>query len=290
MEWDFELQDTIKELKNQGIRKVFIQLPEGLKIYARKIMDELDSHGIECVLSGDPCYGACDLKTLRGYTTLHFGHVPFFENEHIYIPVRWKGTPMFSHINIRNKHIGILTTIQYEAVVDKLRVYLERAGNKVTVGGTVLGCDWKNTEKVKSCDVIIFVGTGVFHPKGIAYHLKREILTLNPITGKVNKITWYDWEKDSIIRKAKAEICNTFGVVVSTKPGQMKLELAKRLEQRLKESGKKVYLIVMDEITPEKLDYLPFDCFVITACPRIVFDDWKNYKKPIILPEEIPRE
>ncbi len=290
MDWDFEIQNVITQLRNRGIKKVFIQLPEGLKIYAKEIIDKLNSHEIECVLSGDSCYGACDLRTLKGYVTLHFGHAPFFENEHIYIPVHWKGELVFPKLDIKNKHIGILTTVQYELVADMLKTYLEKKGNKVTMGGTVLGCDWKNADKVKSCDVVIFVGTGTFHPKGIAYYFKRKVITFDPITGDIKEIDWQDWEKNSVIRKAKAEECNTFGVVVSTKPGQMKLELAKHIKEQLLNSGKKAYIIVMDEITPEKLDYLPFDCFVITACPRIVLDDWKNYRKPIILPDEIPKE
>ena len=290
MEWDFELQGVIKELKRRGCKKVLVQLPEGLKIYARKIMDELGSHGIECVLSGDPCYGACDLRTLEGYVTVHFGHAPFFENEHIYVPVRWKGTPTFPELDIKNTSVGILTTVQYEPAAEMLGTHLEKKGNRVIMGGTVLGCDWRNADKVKSCETVVFVGTGMFHPKGIAYYLKRNIIAVNPVTGEAKEVNWHDWEKESVIRRAKAEECEVFGVVVSTKPGQMKLRFAERIKKDLTALGKKAYIIVMDEITPEKLDYLSFDCFVITACPRIVLDDWKNYKKPVILPDEIPKE
>jgi len=49
---------------------------------------------------------------------------------------------------------------------------------------------------------------------------------------------------------------------------------------------KKAYKIIIENITPDVLDYLPFDAFIITACPRIVYDDWKNYKKPVLLPNE----
>ena len=66
-----------------------------------------------------------------------------------------------------------------------------------------------------------------------------------------------------------------------------KLQEAKELKKILEEKGYKAFIIVMDDITPEKLLGYQVDAFVITACPRIVVDDWKNYTKPLLLPEEV---
>jgi 2-(3-amino-3-carboxypropyl)histidine synthase len=289
MNWDFGLRDLISHLKQKEIKRVLIQLPEGLKPYAKEIMDELESQGVECTLSGDPCYGACDLRTLEGYTTVHFGHEKLLNDESIYIPVTWKGPIRFPE-NIENKKVGVLTTVQHKNHLNKLKSFLEAKGCEVIIGGTVLGCRWNNADKVRNCDLVLFYGSGIFHALGIAYYLRRKVLVFDPITGERKEVDWISWEREKQIRRAKAEECDSFGIVVSTKPGQMDLETAERLKRELKNKDKKAYVIVMDEITPEKLDYLPFDCFVITACPRIVLDDWKNYKKPVILPDEIPRE
>jgi len=93
--------------------------------------------------------------------------------------------------------------------------------------------------------------------------------------------------REKFLRIAKAHDSRVFGVVIGTKPGQKNFEEGEKVRKKLERKGKKAYLIAMNEISPERLDYLPFDAFVITACPRIVMDDWKNYKKPLLLPEDI---
>ena len=69
--------------------KLFLQLPEGLKIKATELADELESRGFEVVISGEPCYGACDIRMLPGYKTLHYGHSKMLEFENVeYVPWR----------------------------------------------------------------------------------------------------------------------------------------------------------------------------------------------------------
>jgi len=54
----------------------------------------------------------------------------------------------------------------------------------------------------------------------------------------------------------------------------------------LKEKKKNVFLLVMDDITPEKIMGLDIDCLVNCACPRLL-DDHRSFKKPILPLEDV---
>jgi 2-(3-amino-3-carboxypropyl)histidine synthase len=55
---NFEIQKISEEIKKRKAKKVLIQMPEGLKIHAAKVIDELEKTGAQIMLSGDPCFGA----------------------------------------------------------------------------------------------------------------------------------------------------------------------------------------------------------------------------------------
>jgi 2-(3-amino-3-carboxypropyl)histidine synthase len=74
---------------------------------------------------------------------------------------------------------------------------------------------------------------------------------------------------------------------MSTKPGQARPDLAMKIKNDLKINGRSGTLIAFDYISPENVDYLPFEAFINTACPRLTIDDYLRYKKPIITPVEL---
>lgn len=303
MDYDFELDRVRKEIKKRNAKKVLVQLPEGLKQYSKHILDEL---GVICepVLSADACYGACDVQVLPGFDlTVHFGHSEFISQNTkglknvIYVncksnldikPVVEKAIPKLG------KRVGIITTAQHVHKVDEVRKLLEKAGKKVFVGkskthaskeGQILGCDVNAALEVEgNVDSYLYIGSGRFHPLGLKSN--KLIIQANPYSEKVNVIKPGETDKEMWIRKEKAHKAKDIAIVISSKPGQHFSDVD-NLKKRIENGGKKSYVVSMDEITPEKLDYLPYDAFVITACPRIVLDDWKNYKKPVLLPNEL---
>jgi 2-(3-amino-3-carboxypropyl)histidine synthase len=303
MHYDFKTDYIAKEIKKRKTKSVLLQLPEGLKVYSKKIMDELSGKTkADIYLSGDVCYGACDILTLPECDlTIHFGHSKMVPNEKvIYIET-------FSNLNgldvvkkfvesLEGKRIGLVSTIQHSHELKKIKNFLERKGKKVFIGdkgkscaypGQILGCDFTAAVSIQDkVDEFLYIGSGRFHPLGVAYYTGKKVIKADPYIKMAEEVKAL-WEKDSYIRIERAENARTFGIIVGTKPGQMTLKRGKVLKKRLDKKGKKAYIILMDEITPEKVDYLPYDAFVITACPRIVFDDWRNYKKPILLPEEV---
>lgn len=285
--WDFELDRISGEIRKRKAKRVLVQLPEGLKTHAKAIMDSIRAAGAEAVLSGDPCFGACDIQSLpETDVTVHFAHFRLLDRPGaIYIHCHsdqdvaeavGKAVP-----KLRGKRIGIVTTVQHELGQDGIKEMLRAAGKTGIIAGNVLGCDLSRAIK-QDVDEFLFIGSGRFHPLGLSWYSKKRVIAADPFTKEVQEFTPEKYDKERTIRMAKASDAKTFGIVVGTKPGQKHFALAEKIAKEKRNA----YLITMNEITPERIDYLPFDAFVITACPRIVIDDWKNYKKPILLPDE----
>ncbi len=293
MKYDFELEKIIKEVKKRKAKKLLLQFPEGLKQEARKIMDALKKTGAEVCLSAEHCYGACDIITLPGFLTIHFGHTKMLENKNvIYIEVKAKVSlkkVVKKAAPLLGKKPAVVTTAQHLHKLKEAVEELKKAGKKPVIGkgkrttyaGQVLGCDVGAVTSLKNYDSILFIGSGEFHPLIISLVTGKEVVQANPYSNEVRVISGKKLEKEKWMRISKALNSKTFGIIVSLKPGQKDFKTARKLSKE-----KNTYLIILNEVTPEKIDYLPFDAFVVTACPRIVIDDWKNYKKPILLPEE----
>jgi 2-(3-amino-3-carboxypropyl)histidine synthase len=86
----------------------------------------------------------------------------------------------------------------------------------------------------------------------------------------------------------QARKSDSFGILVSTKPGQCNPTVALNIQRDLEQNGKKTVLLYTDEILPEKLlDFTEIDVFVDTACPRLALDDPERFPKPILTRDEI---
>ncbi|MDY3202740.1 MAG: diphthamide synthesis protein, partial [Methanocorpusculum sp.] len=57
-----QLSEVITQLKSRNAKRVAVQLPEGLKRKAAEISATLKNEGFEVLISGDACWGACDLS------------------------------------------------------------------------------------------------------------------------------------------------------------------------------------------------------------------------------------
>ena len=65
--------------KLRGTSKVGVQLPDGLKPRAAEIAEMLEERGYKVIVSGETCFGACDIDmNLLGDVDvlLHFCHSP----------------------------------------------------------------------------------------------------------------------------------------------------------------------------------------------------------------------
>lgn len=303
-----ELEILKKELTKKDC-PVAIQIPEGLKQFSTLILKELE--GLSPALFVDPCFGACDLKateakTLGYKTLLHFGHkeLPSLKKtkiKTIYVPLDYQLDKeqidfIITEIKKLNyKKVNIVTTAQYLSTISLIKEELKTNGietieskeTKRLQKHQILGCDCSNI--IDKINPIIFIGDGYFHVNNISYiHKKQEIYIINPLS-KTSEKKIYD---ELLLRQryaaiAKAIECKSFGILVSTKIGQNRLKLALKIKQKLDGIGKTTYILISDYINENYLLGIDVDCYVNTACPRLVYDDFRNFKKPIISATEI---
>jgi 2-(3-amino-3-carboxypropyl)histidine synthase len=163
------------------------------------------------------------------------------------------------------KKMGVATTIQHLEKARKLKI----PGS--VFAGQVLGCDVSAAKKVKDkVDAFLYIGSGEFHPLGIALETGKEVFCFNPFTKKLTKVDKKTIEKFEKRKKGsliKFLSAKKVGILVSTKPGQ------NRMKDALKLAGKKdkeYFIFAFDTLNELDLENFPFiECWVNTACPRI---------------------
>lgn len=305
-------RDVLEKLMEVKARRVLIQTPEGLKKEALYLAEFLRKKGIEVIISGDINYGACDpadreAKMLGCDALIHIGHSYMqlnLEVPTIFIPAFAKVDVIgaleknLKEIGKLGRRIAIVTTVQHIKDLKSARAFLEENGFKVLVGrgdgrvsfeGQVIGCNFTAARVEGDVDGILFIGAGYFHPLGVALATGKPTLAVNPYSGDA---TWMEKEAERLIRKrwaqiAKAMDAQKFGVIVSTKKGQLRLGEARRIVNLLREHGKYAMLIAMNYINYPPLEGFDFDAYVVVACPRVPIDDAENWRKPVLTPKEI---
>ncbi|MBU1030203.1 MAG: 2-(3-amino-3-carboxypropyl)histidine synthase subunit [Nanoarchaeota archaeon] len=193
------------------------------------------------------------------------------------------------------KNIALFTTAQYLSQLYSWKKQLEKAKKHVILletkhtetPGQILGC---NTEEfIADFDAFLFVGDGVFHPQALILKNNKEVFTYNPSTKIDSKLTKEDVEtirKKVIGAKTKFLSSTEIGVIVTTKPGQTKLEKALELKKRFPD--KNFYFLIANNINPSEFENFPFiEMFVNTACERIAYDDQSKFRKPVLNLEDI---
>jgi 2-(3-amino-3-carboxypropyl)histidine synthase len=292
-----DISDLVRQLKERGARRVALQVPAGLKRRAFGYASALRAAGFDVIISGDPCYGACDLalNTLDYADVLvHIGHAPVDAQEDvIFLPfeVDFEPTVLENAIPLlRGKSAGLVTTVQHVHLIPAMEAFLSERGIDVRIAegrgraphrGQVLGCSFSAAKEVQA-DEILFVGTGLFHPIGIAISTGLRVIALDPVTGIAREVSG-----DALLRRRiavieKARGATTTGIIVSTKSGQHRMDLARRLAALAPHA----VIVIMNEVSPDELLNLGFGCFVNTACPRLAYDDQVRFPVPVLSPQE----
>ncbi|MFD1512647.1 diphthamide biosynthesis enzyme Dph2 [Halomarina rubra] len=303
--WDYELDRIVEAVEERGAEKVGLQFPEGLKRRAPHVADDLREllpEDTRVLISGQPCYGACDLDTYMMRRTdvfVHFGHSPMKESDKIIY------VPLFSNVEVEpimeesldelsdpeeDPHVGLVTTAQHMNKFEEMKAWLDERGyevhtrrgdDRLTHEGQVLGCNYASADI--DADQVLYVGGGKFHPLGLAMeHPEKNVVIADPVN---NVVTIADTEKflkqryGAVHRAMDAE---TWGVVFCTKIGQGRWDVANDIV----ENNENAYLLTMDEVTPDRLTQFGFDAYVNTGCPRITTDDGPQFKQPMLTPGE----
>jgi len=175
--------------------------------------------------------------------------------------------------------VGIVSTIQYLSEMGKVRRYLEDNGKKAVIGGQVLGCDQVAALAAGDVDGYLYVGTGEFHPIGVALKTKKPVWILNPQSMAIEKLDdkkIVEIEKRRKIMLTKFYSSEVIGVLQTTKKGQSRAQVPSvediyGLEKKFPE--KKFYYFLCETLDFKELENFPFvECWVNTMCPRIMED------------------
>lgn len=307
--YQMNIDEILAKIREINAHTVGLQFPEGLKMYATSVARQIEEEtGVDVIISGDPCYGACDVSDAAMDNLvdllIHFGHTPLpleYEVPVLFLEAKFQldVTPAVDKALdlLKNyKKIGLATTAQHLHFLDELVDLLEKNGKEVVMKegkGTgkaqVLGCNFSSIKDLP-VDAFLFLGSGNFHPLGIRFSTHKPVIIADPYHNEARNI---DEFADRMLRIrfakiTKAREAEKFGIVVSSKKGQNRMELAHSLKDMMELEGKQAFIIFMNQVAPELLvPYRELDAYVITACPRIAIDDANLYDKPLITPEEL---
>lgn len=306
--YDIDWQKAADFIKKSGASRIGLQAPEGLKralpAFAARIEEET---GAEAIISADPCFGACDVDTELCHEVdlmLHIGHAELgAEMEKAPQNVIFLEAAMRADLHeiaekacraLRAKTVGVCTTIQHVHKIDQavlalkehgIRGLIGPAGGRIRYPGQVLGCSYASAS-VLDAEEYLFIGTGRFHPLGMALATGKRVVAADPVTGDVEEI-----DTDPLLRSRFAAICRagqacSFAVLVSRKPGQKRMKLAERIKAMGVAAGKEMFLVYLEDIEPDRLLNLGAEAAVCTACPRVALDDAAKYRIAVLTPPE----
>jgi len=181
-------------------------------------------------------------------------------------------------LNLPEK-IGLLYTIQYKPLFEKIKEILKNQGKKVFIGkgalnkGQIIGCNVQSALSIQdNVDCFVLVSSGKFHAFSLALQLGKPIYIIRGA-----KIEQLEREEVELIRKkrkaavSKFLLSNKIGIIVSTKPGQCNMQKALEIKEKLSKE-KKAFLFISDTISPKELENFKIDFWINTACPGIAFD------------------
>jgi 2-(3-amino-3-carboxypropyl)histidine synthase len=316
--YDLDLDEVDRAVRSRGAKRVLLQFPDGLRDYAPQIARLVEERtGAEALVSGEPCYGACDtpsasaLHAAGADLLVQFGHSPMpsvpvrdalFVRAKYRMPVQPVLAKAVEQEQLAGKAVGLVTTAQYAHKLDEAVQALRGLGVEAKVGkgdlrialaAQVLGCNYTAAKAVEpEVDCFLYLGSGDFHPLGLALETPKDVVVADPETGDVRRMSGL---RDRVLRQRFAAIQaakdrggRRFAVLVSTKAGQFRLRLAEQLKRRIEAHGGEATIVQVDALTPDNLQYFRhMDAWVNTACPRIATDDSAKYPVPMLTPPEL---
>ena len=291
--------------------RILLQFPEGLKQQALGHAKRLESEGNEVFVSASPTFGACDLaldeaRSLHTDKLVHFGHCEFqkvdFNFEYVEYPIDAPLVVLRDSLKHLKgfKTLCLLTTIQHVHQLVEIKSFYESEGKTVVYNkpngfaknpGQLLGCDAGNVAVLDgSVDAFVYFGGGIFHPLGALLQTTKPFFCVDPFQKRVERI---DSMRETYKKKSKGRVvaslgAKNFAVLLSTKNGQCNMELAKMLKKQIEEAGLTAVVLVSNTFDFGSINnFMEFDAFVNTACPRISIDDGDRLRKPLLSASEL---
>jgi 2-(3-amino-3-carboxypropyl)histidine synthase len=314
--YSFEIHKTIHRIRTNGSKKVALQMPEGLLLFATTVSDILTQFcpGIETLIMGDVTYGACciDDYTARALgcdLLVHYAHsclipvdVTKIKTLYVFVDISIDTTHLLATLE-RNfssgKTIAMVGTIQFNATLHGVRAPLEKAGFKVLIPqimplskGEILGCtsprlDSTSADKV---DIILYLGDGRFHLESAMIHNPSiPAYRYDPYSRKLTRETYNFDEMHTLRRSAitEAKKARKWGLILGSLGRQGNPNTMTLIEKELERRGIPYINLLLSEIFPGKLAMMDeVECWVQVACPRLSIDWGYAFPRPLLTPYE----
>jgi len=300
-----DLTKVFDEVERLKPRTILIVTPDGLLKEVGRLSSTLEASGVEVVISGEACYGACDLKedaaeAINADLILHIGHTLREKRagkKTVFVPVEddiefTNVIEKAAQILRRFKKIGLYTITQHLHRLSEAKKLFEDYGFEVKSDqggrlsyGQITGCEFQPAYSIKDeVDAFVFLGQSRFHAAALALSTGKPTYMLDPYLEEVIDVTPLaeDLWKKSVLAVYKARDAERFGIIIGLREGQMKIKQARHIREELAKHGKQSTLIAMREISAERLNaFTWFDAFIQTACPRISIDGF-GFNKPVL--------
>lgn len=311
--YSFEIHKTIHRIRTSESKKVALQFPEGLLMFATTISDIITRFcpGVETLIMGDVTYGACciDDYTARALgcdILVHYAHSCL-------IPVdvtKIKTLYVFVNISIDTAHllatmernfqagksIAMVGTIQFNATLHMVKPLLERTGFKILIPqisplskGEILGCTSPSIS-TDAADLILYLGDGRFHLESAMIHNPSiPAYRYDPYSRKLTREIYdhkemHDLRNDAINTARRAK---KWGLILGSLGRQGNPHTMGMIEKILDEKELPYIIILLSEIFPGKLALMSdIECWVQVACPRLSIDWGYTFPRPLLTPYE----
>jgi len=308
--YDLKIANVTKKIRRLEASKILLQLPEGLRPLAFHLVDAIEKKtNAKVFLSGDSCYGACDLaveqaKSLNADLLVHYGHSKILPDRNM--PILYVEARLSFDVNALVeeaihllkgwKKIGLASTVQHVHLLQEVAEAILNYGIEAHIGvdekgvlndGQVLGCDYSTVlDVVDRVEGYLFVGGGLFHPIGLAINTAKKVIIANPYTMSASQL---DGKKVMLMAKKRMAAISAskkarfFGIIVSLKPGQFKISKALSLQEKLRKEDKESIIICLNNVEALSLgNFSKAEAFINTACPRIGINGMQNFGKPML--------
>jgi len=309
--YNLEIPKTIWRIRRDKFKRIALQLPEGLTMFATTISDIIEQFtGAETVIMADVTYGACcvddfSAKALGCDFMVHYGHsclVPVDQTSsikmlYVFVDIKLDSLHFIETLKANlpaEQPLSLVSTIQFVATLQAVAKELRDVGYTVQVPqikplspGEILGC---TSPDMSGSENLVYLGDGRFHlESAMIANPSISAYRYDPYS-KVFSREYYDHDLMKKNRKnaiEKAVESQTWGLILGTLGRQGNPNILHHLKSKCEAKGKKIVTILLSEIFPQKLALMSeVGAWVQIACPRLSIDWGMAFPAPILSPYE----
>ncbi|KAK5943913.1 Diphthamide biosynthesis protein 1 [Knufia obscura] len=313
--YSFEIPKTIHRIRTLDAKRIALQMPEGLLMFATTISDILTQFcpGSETLIMGDVTYGACcvDDFTARALgcdLLVHYAHsclIPVSTTKistlYIFVDITIDTKHLIATLS-RNispgKTIAMVSTIQFSNTLHLVKPALEAEGLKIIIPqvaplskGEVLGCTApKLSGGDHVVDLILYLGDGRFHLE--AAMIANPSIAAYRYDPYSRRLTREEYSHEEMLESrssaiTRAKTARKWGLILGALGRQGNPHTLTLIESHLNKKGIPFVDLLLSEIFPGKLAmFEDVECWVQIACPRLSIDWGHAFVRPLLTPYE----